>query len=84
MKHKMNNLAMPSHGPMVAEMPKPYYPSIHLNEMQMPDLEGYDVNDPVTLTFEGFVIGKHINKHGETEETMFEIELRRGEVARRE
>ena len=83
MKHKMSDLAMP---PMETGMPigkeayRKYYPTINLSDMQMPDLEDLDTKQPIVLTFEGFVVGKNIEKHGDMEHTDFRIELRRGEI----
>lgn len=38
---------------------KPHYPNLRLSSESLPEIEGYDVGDVVTLTFKAKVTGKH-------------------------
>ena len=81
---KMYNLEISNEGMMPTYEGQKHYPQIHLNLSQIPSLEKYDVNDPCSLSFEGFITGKNVIKRGETEIIMVDIELRRGSVEKRD
>lgn len=63
--------------PMAFKEPSVYYPSLHLNVKQVPELKGYDVKDKCILVVKGELTGHHANEHrGREDSETFDIEIR--------
>lgn len=68
---KMSNTGMP----VKSSKNEMYYPSLHLDTKQAPDLKGKEVEDIVTLVIQGKIVSHSVDENERKSDESFRIDI---------
>ena len=63
---------------------KEYFPSLHLDAQQLPELAGYDVEDSIALIVKGVIKSHSIDGENDQKQESFNIEIKKIGLVKKE